>query len=64
MNGPDDTVETYILKVASRCNLNCTYCYVYNKGDDSWRAQPRRMTDETVWALLGRVATHCRERHG
>jgi uncharacterized protein len=56
-----DPVETYILKVASRCNLNCTYCYVYNKGDDSWRAQPRRMAEETVSALLRRVAGHCRE---
>jgi len=28
---------TVLLKVASRCNLNCTYCYVYNMGDDGWR---------------------------
>jgi uncharacterized protein len=55
-------VETYILKVASRCNLNCTYCYVYNKGDDSYRSQPRRMARETVAALLSRVATYCGEQ--
>jgi uncharacterized protein len=55
-------VETYILKVASRCNLNCTYCYVYNKGDDSYLAQPRLMSSDTVAAVLSRVAAYCREQ--
>jgi uncharacterized protein len=55
-------VETYILKVASRCNLNCTYCYVYNMGDESYRSQPHRMARQTVSALLSRVATYCREQ--
>jgi uncharacterized protein len=52
-------VNTYLLKVASRCNLNCKYCYVYNMGDDSYRSQPSRMAAETVSALLSRVATYC-----
>jgi uncharacterized protein len=54
-------IDAYILKVASRCNLNCSYCYVYNKGDESFRAQPYRMQPATVSALLSRVATYCRE---
>lgn len=38
-----------VLKLASRCPLNCDYCYVYNSrsGDQSWRAQPAFMSDET-----------------
>jgi uncharacterized protein len=56
-------VDTYILKVASRCNLNCTYCYVYNKGDESYRDQPFRMSSATVSALLSRVATYSFERN-
>ena len=24
-----------VVKLASRCNLNCSYCYEYNKGDDT-----------------------------
>jgi uncharacterized protein len=52
-------VNTYLLKVASRCNLNCRYCYVYNMGDESYRSQPSRMAAETVSALLSRVATYC-----
>ena len=54
-------VDTYILKVASRCNLNCSYCYVYNMGDESYRTQPYRMSPETVAALLDRIGRHCRE---
>lgn len=52
-------VDNYILKVASRCNLNCSYCYMYNKGDESYKLQPYRMSDATVAALLTRVKTHC-----
>jgi len=58
---PSVPVSSYILKVASRCNLNCKYCYVYNMGDESYRSQPRVMSDATVSALLSRVATYSRE---
>jgi uncharacterized protein len=51
-------IDTVLLKVASRCNLNCSYCYVYHMGDESWRAMPKRMAPETqerVAAQLGRL---------
>lgn len=54
-------INSFILKIASRCNLNCHYCYVYNMGDNSYRSSPTRMSRETVHALLGRVATYCRD---
>ena len=54
-------IVSYVLKVASRCNLNCTYCYVYNKGDESYRGQPSRMDSATVSALLTRIFAHCQE---
>lgn len=37
-----------LLKVASRCNLNCDYCYVYQHADSSWRAQPKLMSEAAV----------------
>lgn len=49
---------TVILKVASRCNLNCTYCYVYNKEDQSWRDRPKVMSDGVFTASLERLRTH------
>jgi hypothetical protein len=31
----------FILKVHSRCNLSCTYCYVYEMADQCWRGLPQ-----------------------
>jgi uncharacterized protein len=45
-------IDTVLLKVASRCNLNCSYCYVYNMGDESWRSMPKRMAAETQGAVV------------
>ncbi len=53
-------LSPFILKVASRCNLNCSYCYVYNKGDTSWRARPALMSEETFDATIERIRRHCR----
>lgn len=48
-------VTSYVLKVASRCNLNCSYCYMYNLGDKSYMNQPKFMSLETITALAGRL---------
>ena len=48
-------VDTLLVKVASRCNINCTYCYVYNMGDDGWKDMPALMSRETLAALLTAV---------
>jgi uncharacterized protein len=49
-------IDTVLVKLASRCNLNCDYCYVYNMGDDAWRRQPKLMNEATVEALGERLA--------
>jgi uncharacterized protein len=48
-------IDTVLLKVASRCNLNCSYCYVYNMGDESWRAMPKIMAPETQALVAGQL---------
>ncbi len=52
-----------IIKVASRCNLNCTYCYMYNMGDTTYKNQPKVMPDDVVDALLEKTFLHCK-KHG
>src|SRR5258708_38479833 len=48
--------QEFILKVHSRCNLACDYCYVYEAADQSWRSRPAAMSVETVRAMAARVA--------
>lgn len=52
-------ISTFLLKIASRCNLNCSYCYVYNKGDSSWKLRPALMSDTIFQAALNRIRRHC-----
>jgi len=51
-------ISEAVLKVHSRCNLDCDYCYVYNLGNDSWREQPKIMTSRTVSAFADRLSDY------
>lgn len=37
-----------ILKIASRCNINCSYCYYFNGAETGWMAQSKRMNYEVI----------------
>lgn len=43
-------IDTVLIKVASRCNINCSYCYVYNLGDKGWLDMPNHISSETITA--------------
>ncbi|XVV01562.1 FxsB family cyclophane-forming radical SAM/SPASM peptide maturase [Actinosynnema sp. CA-248983] len=50
----------FVVKVHSRCNLACDYCYVYELADQGWRSRPRAMSAEVVAHTAERVARHVR----
>ncbi len=54
---------TFIVKVVSRCNLNCSYCFEFNKADQSWKAAPKVMSADTVRMTARRIAEFTRA-HG
>src|SRR5437588_2903873 len=49
-------IRTIIVKLASYCNLKCSYCYLYEHADHSYRTRPRFMPPTVFDALLGRAA--------
>jgi uncharacterized protein len=53
----------FILKVHSRCNLSCSYCYVYEMADQGWRGLPKRMSSAVAVKAVERIAEHA-GRHG
>src|SRR5687767_7362462 len=37
-----------VLKTVERCNINCTYCYFFNKKDQSYKSHPPYISRETI----------------
>jgi uncharacterized protein len=50
----------FIVKVHSRCDLACDYCYMYEMADQSWRDQPRVMSPEMAELTAQRIGEHAR----
>jgi len=48
----------FIVKLNSRCNLACTYCYVYEMADVSWRSKPRIISAQALDRTAERIAEH------
>lgn len=55
--------QEFVVKIHSRCDLSCDYCYMYQMADQSWREQPRRMPAEVVKQTARRIGEHARA-HG
>jgi len=55
---PTIPFHTFILKVASRCNLDCDYCYIYRSPDVSWRTRPHFMEIDIGRLVAQRISEH------
>lgn len=53
-------ISGLVVKIAQRCNLNCTYCYMYHHADQSYRTRPVFMSEEVFRALVAKVAAYSR----
>ncbi|HSV65006.1 MAG TPA: FxsB family cyclophane-forming radical SAM/SPASM peptide maturase [Mycobacteriales bacterium] len=51
-------IRQFVLKVYSRCNLACDYCYVYRMADQSWQDRPLAMSRDVVQLAADRIAEH------
>ena len=59
---PTNRLDAVLVKTASRCNIDCSYCYVYQGPDTTWRLQPKRMHRETAEALRERLVEQARRQ--
>jgi len=55
--------QEFVLKVHSRCDLACDYCYVYTMADQGWRGQPVRMSVAMIHQAAARIAEHARDHN-
>ncbi|CAG0948763.1 Anaerobic sulfatase-maturating enzyme [Burkholderiales bacterium] len=49
-----------VVKLAERCNINCSYCYMFNQGNTEYRARPSIMPASVVEALARFLANGAR----
>ncbi|MGA9582286.1 MAG: cyclophane-forming radical SAM/SPASM peptide maturase YhhB [Allosphingosinicella sp.] len=54
-------ITSFLVKLASRCNLDCDYCYVYHHADQGWRSLPKLLSAEDRAAFAARLAEYARE---
>lgn len=52
---------TFLIKIASLCNLNCSYCYVYQTPDDSWKWKPKLLEKDIAQQIATRIQEHVSE---
>ncbi len=55
-------VHSVVLKLAAPCNLDCSYCYIYNHEDQSWRTRPRVIAQDTYDRVIAMLVEYC-DRH-
>ncbi|RJO77715.1 FxsB family radical SAM/SPASM domain protein [Nocardia panacis] len=48
----------FVVKIHSRCNLACDYCYIYEMADQGWRNQPKVMRRETFTTACAMIGEH------
>lgn len=54
----DPKITCFLIKVTSRCNLNCDYCYVFNHVDQTWKNLPPLMGKTVQHAVSDRIAEY------
>lgn len=53
----------FVIKTVERCNINCTYCYFFNKADKSYKEHPPLMPKSTIEQTTSFIAQGAKELH-
>lgn len=52
-------LKSAVFKLASRCNIACKYCYMYELADQSYVSQPKVASDQVIDATFKRIVEYC-----
>jgi uncharacterized protein len=58
----DMQLDTILIKVVSTCNLNCSYCYIYNSSDTSIKEQVSSMSNDTILSVCDSLFQQSKEQ--
>lgn len=47
-----------VFKVQETCNINCSYCYMYNMGNEAHRLVPQKQASDSVWLEVADFIVH------
>lgn len=50
-----------VIKLTERCNINCSYCYMFNRGNEDYKSRPPYMTVETARSIGSFLAEGVRD---
>lgn len=50
-----------VLKTVERCNINCSYCYFFNGGNETYKFHPPYITQETLLNIAHFLRQGCQE---
>lgn len=56
-------ITSTILKLTNFCNLNCSYCYMFNLGDKTFQRKPKLLSAELSVVFLNNVAAYMQENN-
>lgn len=48
-----------VLKTVERCNIDCTYCYMFNMGDETYLKRPIYISKKTIVAVANFLKEAC-----
>lgn len=61
---PRARFSSAVVKLTAVCNLNCSYCYMFNQSDQTFRRVPGAMGIDTALAFLDRLEAYLDRRPG
>ena len=56
-------ITCFLVKIASRCNFDCDYCYMYHHADHSWQSQPSIMSERHRQLLAERIGEYVKKEN-